>query len=621
MKIFFLIILKIFKFISITYNLIKKIFLNIFILLFLSIFVLLIYEIKKKNIFFSKNNKSGILVIDLNQTLKEEPIRNISLYKHHNYFLNFFNWSNNSSVYEITKKIEQAKEDPKIKGIQLNFSDSFTSNQVILEYFGKKLYEFKQSNKPIISIGKNYSQSGYYLASFSNKIFLLPDGSVHINGIANTKIFLKKIIDTLKIHLHVFRIGKYKNAVESVLRNSPSKINKKIDQLIIRFKWKKYLQKIASNRNTVLTEICPNPNIFTKFFKKKNNNYTKYALYHNLVDKILKKNSIKKYLNNFFKNKDKNYNYNFININNYYINKKKITLNSNKIKVIISNGIIENNCKRSANLNIENLLNEIDEAKNDSSVKAVILRINSPGGTVKYSEIIRKKLLELHKCNKPLIISMGDVCASGGYWISTAGDYIIAHDTTLTGSIGIFAVIPTIEKILSTIGIKQYQIKTKYYEDFSIFHELSEQSKKSIGDNIIREYKKFITIVAQSRKLSYKKTHSISQGRVWTGYQAQKIGLVDEIGDLDHAIKKAAQLANIKNYCVIWSKLEKKSTANVTSNMNNSINIKQKNILNMLIKRFFINKNLFEQDNLYLFYKIIFSKKIFSLCLENFVFK
>ncbi|VAX76507.1 signal peptide peptidase SppA [Buchnera aphidicola] len=621
MTIFFKAIAKILIWVYKLLKFIREVFFNIILLLIISVFIWIMWGDKKNNFFSDNNNQHGVLVIDLKNVFDEIPMSDISQK------INPFNFFNNNddkkihiSIFEIVKQIQQAEIDPAITGIILKAENCFSCNQVVLEYLGKKLQHFKKSNKPFIAIGDSYSQSEYYLASFADKIFLSKNGTVQINGFSNNKLYFRDLFNICKIHLHVFRIGKYKSAVETFLRNGPSSKAKKIDQSIIQYKWKSFLQTIACNRHITIQDICPNPSVFFHRLKDHYNNYSQYALHYHLIDHIIKKNNIIEHLNNIFKKNKNEKNIHYLDIHQYHIRENIKKISSDKIKIIMANGIIGGDSDDSKNMDIDNVLNEIYYAKNNNDIKAIVLRVNSPGGNVGDSEKIRQKLLELHKCHKPIVISMGEVSASGGYWISTAGDYIIAHPTTITGSIGIFSVIPTIEKLLSTFGINAHRIRSQYFSELSIFHDLSYQDKQKIFLNLSNGYKKFINLVAKSRHKTLKEVHLISQGRVWLGAQAKKIGLVDQIGDIDTAIEKAAELAKIKHYNVMWPKREPTFFKQLKTKMNLSIHSSIKNIFQIFFSKSLVDKIYTFYNNIYIVFNYLKLNKLFVLYLDNYNF-
>ncbi|NIG99211.1 MAG: signal peptide peptidase SppA [Buchnera aphidicola (Periphyllus acericola)] len=513
------------------------------------IFLFLHTKFQKKNIV--EEPKIGILKIDLNGPLKEKYYSEQNI--EGNFLKKIFNHNINikkNSLFLLCKKIKQAKEDKNIKAILLNFENFGGGSQPALEYFGECLKKFKKSGKPIYSVGKNYSQAQYYLASFSNLIFLKKHGTIDFNGISIKNFYYKDILDKLHVNVHVFRTGKYKSAVEPITRNGPSEEIKKENLKIIHFLWKQYLKKISINRKIKIEKICPflNKKIFK--FKDIDEDMTKYAKNNRLVDYVLSNKNINNILRKKFSELTNNKRYKLINIYEY----KLKLLNDNKknefpsIGIITNDGSILNDINNENAINISTTISKIQSAKKDKNIKALIFFINSPGGTLAESEKIRKSLNNFKKSKKPLIILMGGTTASGGYWISTAGDYIISSPTTITGSIGIFNYFYTLEKSLKSLGIYYDNTAISNFRDNNIFHDISPELKKFIKFHINMNYKKFLEIVAKSRHKSIEEIEKIAEGKIWTGYQAKKIGLVDQLGNLDDAIKKASEMTNLKNF-------------------------------------------------------------------------
>ncbi len=277
---------------------------------------------------------------------------------------------------------------------------------------------------------------------------------------------------------------------------------------------------------------------------------TKYAKNNRLVDYVLSNKNINNILRKKFSELTNNKRYKLINIYEY----KLKLLNDNKknefpsIGIITNDGSILNDINNENAINISTTISKIQSAKKDKNIKALIFFINSPGGTLAESEKIRKSLNNFKKSKKPLIILMGGTTASGGYWISTAGDYIISSPTTITGSIGIFNYFYTLEKSLKSLGIYYDNTAISNFRDNNIFHDISPELKKFIKFHINMNYKKFLEIVAKSRHKSIEEIEKIAEGKIWTGYQAKKIGLVDQLGNLDDAIKKASEMTNLKNF-------------------------------------------------------------------------
>ncbi|WP_075433790.1 signal peptide peptidase SppA [Buchnera aphidicola] len=623
MNLLFRFIIKIIKIIFRLVIFIKNIIFNSALLLLLGTGVWLAWHLNQDYTPPLSNFSNGILVIPLSSLTEQAPSNNPSKCSNYDRILNT-NKKNplNLSVFEIAKKIKQSETDSKIVGMLLVADENSTSHQVTLEYLGKKINEFKTSKKPVIAIGHHYSQSSYYLSTFADKIFLFKHGSIDLHGISNNIMYFKDFLNMLNVHAHVFRVGKYKSAVEPFLRNSPSPESKKIDQLCCNYKWKKFLQIIAKNRLIPIQDMDLDVDDELKFLTKKTNDKAKYALHRHLVDSIIHKKALQKIIPTIFTKNVKKDDYSYTNINDYAFNYEKQQNNTNKIAIIAANGALgELNPKDNNAMDISRVLKEINIAEHDDNVKAVVLRINSPGGNVGSSEMIRKKLCHLHEHKKPLVISMGDVCASGGYWVATAGDYIIAHPTTITGSIGIFATIFTFERLLSTLGITNVVVSTHNAHNNSSLNNLSKNQEKKINFEIGCGYKKFINLVSKSRHKSPNQVHKIARGRVWTGVSAKKIGLVDEIGDLDTAVDKAAQLAHLKNYHVVWAHVPATALSTVKKITNICIQAAFQNILKIFFSVPFMNKVFLVYNYLTQAWKVMHTNQLMSFFPNNYTLK
>lgn len=558
MSTFFKIIIQFFVWIHKILNIFREFIFNILIIsiLVVSITAIIFQSKSFKNKSPINNFKKGALVLNLKGNILEKAVWKQNSYNGRNTYSIFDKKEqpviNDTSIFEIVTKIRQARIDPKISGLILDLRHPFYTNQVTLEYLGKSLKEFKKSKKPIFSIGKNYNQMQYYLASFANKVFLFPNGSVYLMGFSNQKLYFKDFLNFLRVHIHVFRVGKYKSAVEPYIRNNISKTAKKIDTIWLNILWNYFLHTISDNRKIPKKYIFPKKNTFNQELRKNSYNFAVFASKHHLIDQIISNTEVtKKFIKIFGFNK-KHRCFNRISINNYLIKKKHQKINKNKIAIIIANGTLDSHNNNSDCINIPAVIDEIKQVKNNKNIKAVIFRINSPGGNAEDAEKIRKELYKLKKLKKPIIISMGNITASGGYWIATAGDYLIAHPTTLTGSIGVYTIVETFEKSLSALGIHYNGVTISSGIKSNIYQDLTTIEKEMIRFKIKEGYKKFINLVAYARHSTPYKINKIAQGRVWTGIHAKKIGLVDELGDLDSAIIKASKLINVKNYELIW---------------------------------------------------------------------
>ncbi|MGP1871327.1 MAG: signal peptide peptidase SppA [Arsenophonus sp.] len=472
-----------------------------------------------------------------------------------------------NSLFEIVNIIRHATYDKKITGIVLQLDNLISSEQSSLQYIGKALTEFKHTGKPIYAVGNSYNQSQYYLASFANNIYISPQGNVGIYGFSNNKLYYKTLLNNLKVNTHIFRIGTYKSAVEPFIRDNMSSEVREVDKVWINSLWQYYLSTLAKNRKTTIENIFPGADKFIEKMRSVNGNSANYAVKQKLIDNIFTNATIEKELSKKFGWNDKDKHFNYINIydylnkqpyQNHFIQQQKKQLDDKpgNIAVIITEGIIIDGFKEPGMVGSETTRIQIRNARLNPNIKAIILRVNSPGGSVTASELIRNELIAIRDANKPIVVSMGGMAASGGYWISTPADYIIASPTTLTGSIGIFGVINTLEKNLDTIGVYTDGISTTPLADISITKGINKQFSDMMQITIENGYHTFLKYVAQARHKTLNEIEEIAQGRIWIGLDALKNGLVDKLGDFDDAVNKAAELAKINVPLLDWMEPE-----------------------------------------------------------------
>ncbi|MCV2525258.1 MAG: signal peptide peptidase SppA [Candidatus Lightella neohaematopini] len=576
-------------------NFIRNLLYNILILI-LIIMGIIIY-CNTNNLFLSKYK--GALVVNLRGDIIDKPINSRN---YNNIKSIIFNNKKLNSLYDITNIIRKARQDNNISGLILDLNDLVNVDLVSLRYLGKVLKEFSSIGKPIYAIGNNYNQIQYYLASFANKIYLINGGFVNIHGISINNYYYKSLLSKIKINSYIFRVGKYKSAVEPFFRDNMSNDTKSINKNLINNIWDIYLKDIANNRHISKKQIYPNI-VDTILELEKDNDLSKFALKHKLVDDILSYSKFEKLMIDVFGYNKKNKTYNYVSIYDYHINDKIKKIN-NKIAIIFINNILIDDKISSYN----NIIKYINCARLDDNVKSILLRINSPGGSVYISELIRTALERVHvTTNKPIVVSMGNIDASGGYWISTAADYIIADSSTITGSIGVFSVINTIENLLDYIGIHKDGVSNSPLADLSINKKLPLEIIKLIRINTQFTYNKFISLVAKSRHKSLNEINNISQGRVWCGYDAMKYGLVDQIGDFDDAINKAANLAKIKKFQLKWFADDNISIVNIL--FSNIYNIFTK-IMTKYLSDYIIRNDILTN------YGIKTNKNYYALCLQ-----
>ena len=445
-----------------------------------------------------------------------------------------------TGLNEILRNIEHAKADPKIKGIYMELS-SIPTSTATLEEIRNKLIEFKQSGKFIAVYGETLSQSAYYVASVADKIWLNPEGMIDLHGMASQIMFYKHLLEKLEVEMQIVRgpNNRFKSAVEPYFLDKMSEANREQMDKLLGTIWGKILQGISETRGITveqLNQIADNLELMTDAQK---------ALDYGLVDNLFLKDQVVEQLKALTGSGNT---VNAVNNANYAKSYKAKNYNKNEVAVIYASGQIFDGKGNEENIYSENLAKTIRKVREDRNVKAVVLRVNSPGGSALASAIIGREL-DLTKEEKPLIVSMGNYAASGGYWISAKGDYIFADPTTLTGSIGVFGTFPNMQGLLNhKLGLTFDVVKTNENADFGNFTQpLTPFQYARLQENVVKTYDEFTLRVAEGRGLRQSYVDSIGQGRVWAGADAIELGLVDQLGDLEDAIAYAVEQANLGN--------------------------------------------------------------------------
>lgn len=444
---------------------------------------------------------------------------------------------------QILHAIKVAKEDDNIKGISINnnyISAGISTTQAIR----KALSDFKESGKFIYAFGDYYFQKDYYLASVADSIFLNPVGAMDFKGLSAEVLYFKDLQDKTGVKMEVIRHGKYKSAVEPFLSNEMSEDNRTQIKELMSSIWNSIVSEISVDRSISEQDI----NIIADTLGGRKPEYAKAS---GLLDDIVYfdeyENRIKQAMG--ISREDK---LNSISLEDYMkiSRKKKLRSGKDKIAVIFAQGNILYG-EGGPDMIGQGIMNKaIIKARDDKTVKAIVLRVNSPGGSALVSDIIWREI-EMAKEKKPIVVSMGDVAASGGYYISAGANKIFAEPTTITGSIGVFGTIPNINELAANIGINAEQVGTnKNSVDYSLFEPMSDEFRAYVKEGIENTYQTFLSKVSEGRNITISQADSIAQGRVWSGTEAKKLGLVDELGGLEDAIEAAALLADVDSYSV-----------------------------------------------------------------------
>ena len=443
-----------------------------------------------------------------------------------------------TGLNEILRNIEHAKTDPNIKGIYMELSSIPTSTATLQE-IRDKLIEFKESGKFIVTYGETYSQSAYYMASVADKICINPDGVLDLHGMATQIMFYKHLLEKLDIEMQIVRgpNNRFKSAVEPYFLDKMSEANREQMDKLLGTVWGQILGSISKSRNISVEQLNQiADNLETMFDAKK-------ALEYGLVDNLYYKDQVLDELKGLT---GSNKTINAVGNANYAKSYKDKNSSKNEVAIIYASGQIFDGKGNDENIYSDDLSKVIRKAREDENVKAVVLRVNSPGGSALASAVIGREL-DLTKEVKPVIVSMGNYAASGGYWISAKGDYIFADPTTLTGSIGVFGTIPNLQGFLNDkVGLTFDVAKTNENADFgTLTQPLTEFQYAKLQESVVNTYDNFTKRVAEGRGLRQTYVDSIGQGRVWAGADAIEIGLVDQLGDMEDAIAYAVQKAEL----------------------------------------------------------------------------
>ncbi|MGS4880567.1 signal peptide peptidase SppA [Photobacterium damselae] len=455
-------------------------------------------------------------------------------------------------LFDIVEAIRAASGDNDIKGLVLNLQNMPETSLTKLRYIAKAITDFKQSGKPVYAYGDNFSQSQYYLASYANKVFMSPDGAILLTGYGSYTLYYKSLLEKLDVTTHVFRVGTYKSAIEPYIRDNMSDAAKEANTVWLNQLWQAYTSDVAKNRNIDAAELTPKLPDFIAALKSVDGDFAKLSIKLGLVDSLMTHPEMTQEFEKTF-GTDQDHNFNQISYYDYLASLTDINVPSkNKIAVVIASGAIIDGPQRPGTTGGDTTAELLREARFDNNVKAVILRVDSPGGSAFASELIRNEVDALQKAGKPVVVSMSSVAASGGYWISSSADKIIANPTTITGSIGIFAVMTTFEKGLNKLGIYNDGVGTTPFAGVGVTRALPQGVGEIFQLGVDHGYQRFIGLVSKYRHMSLAQVDKIAQGRVWTGADAKRLGLVDELGDFDTAISAAVDLAKINDYQIEW---------------------------------------------------------------------
>ena len=539
-------IFNIFKYIGRFFTFIRNFLMN---MLLIIIFIAIIIALIPREI--SLVPRGTVLRLDISGDIVEEKRLLSSLEKLFKEPFSFSLPQPETALQDILDVINMSAKDDSISVLLLNLKDMGHAGMNQLENIGQALLRFKESGKTVVAAEDYYTQSQYYLASYANRILLNPMGGVDIHGFGVYRLYFKDALEKLEVNYNVFKVGTYKSAIEPFTRNSMSPADKLQNELWLSALWQLYTDEIAKQRNISVEAIHYYTNNIAEALNSTNGDTAELALKTGLVDQIATRQETTSYLSSLtpFPSEEPNIISSITYLDGITPSYTEDASHNPNIGLIIAEGTILPGKQPAGMIGGESLAMLIKETRENEQIKALVLRINSGGGSAFASEVIRQELLELKKSGKPIVVSMGTVAASGGYWIAADADEIWAAPSTITGSIGIFGAIPTFEKTLASLGIYSDGIgTTPLSTGLDLTQPLPEQLKAAIQHTIIYNYDQFLQIVANGRNLDKSKVAELAEGRVYDGQTAKTLGLVDNLGSLEDAIEAAGRLAGLKSF-------------------------------------------------------------------------
>ena len=488
--------------------------------------------------------KNSVMILDLNGTLvertQEDPLGILSQL--------FNDDSNTYGLDDILSSIKKAKENEDIKGIYLQ-ANSLGTSYASLQEIRNALLDFKESGKFVIAYADSYTQGLYYLSSAADKVLLNPKGMIEWRGIASTPLFYKDLLQKIGVEMQIFKVGTYKSAVEPFIATEMSPANREQVTTFISSIWSQVTEGVSASRNIPVDSLKAYADRMLMFYPAEE------SVRCGLADTLVYRNDVRDYLKRLV-DIDEDDNLSLVGLGDMINVRKNVPKDKsgNIIAVYYASGEITDypgSATSEEGIVGSKVIRDLRKLKDNDDVKAVVLRVNSPGGSAFASEQIWYAVKEL-KTKKPVIVSMGDYAASGGYYISCGADTIVAEPTTLTGSIGIFGMVPNVKELTDKIGLSYDVVKTNKYADFgNIMRPFSEGEKALLQMMVAEGYDTFITRCAEGRHTTKEAIEKIAEGRVWTGEAAKELGLVDELGGIDKALDIAIAKARVGGYTIV----------------------------------------------------------------------
>ncbi len=441
-------------------------------------------------------------------------------------------------VRDVIYAINHATSDKRITALVFNLNRMNGGGFSKLEEIGQAITQFKTSGKPVIAYADQYSQQQYFLASFADTIYLNTMGNISITGFGRYGTYFKEAADKLAIKFHLFKVGNYKDAAEPFVRNSMSVASREHNASWINELWGRYTSTVESHRDLPNGAIKAQIDSLQETLSQTQNDFASIALENNLVDQIQSRTHLYKALGEMFgEDEDSGY-FKAIGLKRYLNHiKPRIPQQNNNIGLIVASGTIIDGTAPAGQIGGDSLASLIRQASDDESLEALIIRVDSGGGSAFASEVIREEIANARESGLPIYVSMGSVAASGGYWLASAATEIWALPSTITGSIGVWGLVPNVSESMKRLGIHNDGFGTTPLADlFQIDRPMSEAAQQVFQSGVESVYRRFITLSAEARNQTPEAIHEVAQGRVWTGAQAHDLGLIDQLGTLNDLI-------------------------------------------------------------------------------------
>ena len=455
-------------------------------------------------------------------------------------------------VRDVVKVLENAQKDRRIKALVLDLQGLRGGGLDKLRTVADAIDEFKASEKPVYAIGDYFSQDQYYLAAHADHIYLNPMGGLMFEGYGRYGMYFKDMLEKLKVTTHIFRVGTYKSAVEPIMRNDMSEDAKRAEKQWLDGYWAQYKADVAKARGIDEANFDETLQGLLDKFEAAGGDFAQYALEYNWVDALKTREEVRQELVELVGKDENQLGINYTAFNTYLkvVNPPMPVVNNDidKVAIVVAKGTILDGNQKAGTVGGDSTAKLLRKARFDDNVKAVVLQIDSPGGSAFASEIIRQEVLELQRAGKPVIASMSTYAASGGYWIAASADRIIASPSTITGSIGVFGMFMTYENSLDYLGIHSDGVGSTELTGFSAARPLAPEFGQILQRNVENTYGNFLSLVSNARNMPVEEVDKVAQGRVWIGSDAIELGLVDQLGTLDDAVTAAAEMAELENF-------------------------------------------------------------------------